>query len=117
MSVKPVENRRFRTYERKNEDKQNGHNQRLGIPLLTFLYSYKSFLRSCFSRLFPIGDFIRRLIRSYVASAVPMAGRTVELWAWRTYIPPLNSEKPRMLATLCFNGQHTVQHTVERSSK
>lgn len=76
MNVKPAEIRHLGTYERKNEDGQQGHNQRSGIPILTFLNSYNSFLLSYSSRLMQFGDFIRRHTRSYAASVVQPLWRT-----------------------------------------
>ena len=76
MNVKPPEIRHLVTYERKNEDGQLGHNQGSGIPLLTFLNSYNSFLLNKSSRLMRFGDFLRRHTHSYAASVVQSLWRT-----------------------------------------
>lgn len=75
MNGKPAEIRHLGTEERKNEGEQKGNYQGAGIPLLTFLNSYVSFLRRNISYLLPFATFLRGVTHSYVASIGPTVGR------------------------------------------
>jgi hypothetical protein len=117
MMLKPAQNRQKRKYEDTNRIGRTPR-QHLwaGTPFISsylHILEKKNVFTVCCRILAASYDFISFI----VASAGPMAGRTDELWARRTYHPPLNVGNSNVLAKFVRTGQHTVQHNIERASQ